>query len=157
VSIAVRQHGKRHAGIAPATVRRRAGRMLAALALPHAELSIVLCDDALMRDLNRRYRGRDRTTDVLAFALREGPSMPAARPVPLGDVVISLPTASRQARAAGKRPLDEVTMLLAHGILHLLGFDHRTAPEERRMRARTDALIAAAVSSRVVAGRSRTP
>jgi probable rRNA maturation factor len=121
--------------------------MLQALSLARAELSIVLCDDAVMRELNRRYRRRDRTTDVLAFALREGPRLPAAVAIPLGDVVISVPTAARQARAARKKPLDEITMLLAHGLLHLLGFDHRTVAEERRMRARTDALVGAAGSS----------
>jgi probable rRNA maturation factor len=118
--------------------------MLRALSLPEVELSIVLCDDASMRSLNRRFRKIDRTTDVLAFAMGEGFRMPAVAGAPLGDVVISLPTATRQARAAGKRPIDEITMLLAHGLLHLLGFDHRSAAEERRMRARTDALIGAA-------------
>ena len=124
--------------------------MLRALGLSDAELSIVLCDDALMRGLNRRYRGLDRTTDVLAFSLREGPPLRAAAGLPslLGDVVISLPTAARQARGAGKAAIDEVTMLLAHGILHLLGCDHRTAAEERRMKARTDALIGAATARR---------
>ena len=118
--------------------------MLRALALEDAALSVVLCDDVVMRDLNRRYRGFDRTTDVLAFAMAEGPSMPKVAETPLGDVVISLPTAARQAQAAGKPVLDEVTLLLAHGLLHLLGCDHRTRAEERRMKARTDALIAAA-------------
>lgn len=131
--------------MATATVRRRAARMLRALALEHAELSIVLCDDAVMRALNKRYRRRDRPTDVLAFALAEGPPMPSTGPLALGDVVISMPTAVRQARAAGRPTLDEVTMLLAHGLLHLLGCDHRTRPEERRMQARTDALISASL------------
>lgn len=118
--------------------------MLQALSLLEAELSVVLCDDAFMRSLNRRYRGRDRTTDVLAFAMSEGARMPTVAGSPLGDVVISLPTAARQARSAGRGTIEEITMLLAHGLLHLLGFDHRTAAEERRMRARTDALIGAA-------------
>ena len=118
--------------------------MLRALSLPQVDLSIVLCDDAVMRSLNRRYRRRDRTTDVLAFAMSEGPPMPTIGASTLGDVVISVPTASRQARSAGKATIDEITMLLAHGLLHLLGFDHRTPDEERRMRARTDALIGAA-------------
>src|SRR5437764_190517 len=108
------------------TVQRLAQRMLAALALEHAELSILLCDDATMRVLNRRYRGLDRSTDVLAFAIAEGESLPRAGPVLLGDIVISLPTAARQARAAGKDLLGELTHLLAHGLLHLLGCDHQT-------------------------------
>ena len=121
-----------------------AERMLKALALESAELSLVLCDDAVMRDLNRQYRQLDRTTDVLAFALGEGRAMPNTQVLWLGDIVISLPTAARQARSAGKAPIAEVAMLLAHGLLHLLGCDHRTVTEERRMRARTDLLLASA-------------
>jgi probable rRNA maturation factor len=147
VPVSVRHCGRRHAEVSSATVRRRARRMLQALSLTEAELSVVLCDDAVMRELNLQYRKQDRTTDVLAFAMSEGPRMPAMIAAPLGDVVISVPTAARQARAAGKRTLEEITMLLAHGLLHLLGFDHRTADEERRMRARTDALVSAALGS----------
>lgn len=118
--------------------------MLRALALDDAELSIMLCDDVVMRALNRRYRGYDRTTDVLAFALGEGRRMPVPGPLALGDIVISLPTAARNARIAHKPALAEISLLLAHGLLHLLGCDHRTATEDRRMRARTDLLLAAA-------------
>jgi probable rRNA maturation factor len=125
--------------------------MLAALRLERAELSLVLCDDRTMRALNRRHRGLDRSTDVLAFAQDEGPAMPAHGTRVLGDVVISLPTARRQAREQGRTALAEATMLLAHGLLHLLGFDHRTATEERRMKARTDALIAASLTGHSLA------
>jgi rRNA maturation RNase YbeY len=88
-----------------------------------------------MQQLNRQYRGKDRPTDVLAFALREGESGPAHTSV-LGDVVISLETAARQARSR-RRPLAaEVRVLLVHGILHVLGYDHERGPAEaRRMRA----------------------
>lgn len=141
--VKVRTRGVRGPRPSPATLARRARRMLAALGLERAELSLVLCDDRTMRELNRRHRGLDRSTDVLAFALAEGPAMPTPGLQLLGDVVISLPTAVRQAREQGRTALSEATMLLAHGLLHLLGFDHRTASEERRMRARTDALIAA--------------
>ncbi len=133
------------------TLRLRAQRMLAALSLRDAELSIRLCDDAVMRRLNRRYRGLDRTTDVLAFAMAEGEPTPQTAGRLLGDVVISLPTAARNARGAGRRPLDEVTWLLAHGLLHLLGFDHQTPAQDRRMRARADALVAAARTSKFAA------
>jgi probable rRNA maturation factor len=147
VPVSVRYRGRRHAQIAVATVRRRAQRMLRALSLADAELSVVLCDDVVMRGLNQRYRRRARTTDVLAFARHEGLRMPAVIAAPLGDVVISVPTAARQARTAGRRTVDEITMLLAHGLLHLLGFDHRTPAEDRRMRARTDALVGAALGT----------
>jgi probable rRNA maturation factor len=117
--------------------------MLRALDMADAELSVLLCDDATIHALNREYRGIDRATDVLAFAMGEGQAMPQMAVI-LGDVVISLPTARRQAAAAGRDLLGEATMLLAHGLLHLLGFDHVTRAEERRMKARADLLVAAA-------------
>jgi probable rRNA maturation factor len=131
--------------IAPKEVRTRAERMLKALALEGSELSILLCNDATIRTLNRQYRQIDRPTDVLAFPQDEvGKKSAPDQDSLLGDVVISLETARRQARKASRSVASEVTMLLAHGLLHLLGFDHRTPSEERRMKARTDALCAAA-------------
>jgi len=143
VPVAVRKLSARAPGVSAASVRAAAEAMLRALRLDDAELSIVLCGDARMRTLNRRYRGKDRTTDVLAFALHEGRALAHADLRVLGDVVISLPAATRQARAAGRDPAAEVRMLLAHGLLHLLGDDHRTLAQARRMSARTDALLAA--------------
>lgn len=127
--------------IPSATLKRRAERMLLAVRLPEAELSILLCDDPTIHALNRDHRRKDKPTDVLAFALREGKPVPGSQA--LGDVVISLDTAARQAEELGRTLWDEVTWLLAHGLLHLLGYDHRTAAEERRMNARADMLIAA--------------
>jgi probable rRNA maturation factor len=131
--------------IGTAALRRRAERMLSALALPRAELSIMVCDDATIHTLNRAHRRRNKPTDVLAFALQEGPALKGAEAL-LGDVVISLDTAARQAAERGHSLWHEVTLLLAHGLLHLVGFDHRTDAEERRMNARADMLIAAATS-----------
>lgn len=145
VPVLICQRGAHHPKISVVAVRRCAERMLLALSLADAELSILLCDDKLMRGLNRRHRGRDRPTDVLAFAMEEGRRFPPAHRTLLGDVVISVPTAARQAYKAGRNPLAEVTLLLAHGLLHLLGCDHRTPAEDRRMRARTDALLAASL------------
>jgi len=123
--------------------------MLRALGLEDAELSLLLCDDATIHVLNRDYREIDRPTDVLAFPQEEEGSeeLGASHPRMLGDVVISLETARKQALGAGRTIASEVTMLLAHGLLHLLGYDHRTPVEERQMKARTDALCAAARSS----------
>ena len=85
------------------------------------EGSILFCRDARMRGLNRRYRGMDRSTDVLAFA-------PDARPDRsfLGDIVVSVPYAERQARLRGELASREMDRLLVHGFLHLLGYDHET-------------------------------
>lgn len=113
--------------------------MLASLGLPDAELSLLLCDDATIHVLNRDYRRKDKPTDVLAFALREGPHAQHAGHA-LGDVVISVDTARRQAEEHGRAIATEVDFLLAHGLLHLLGHDHRNRTEERRMSARTDIL-----------------
>ncbi len=94
------------------------------------EVSLRLTDDAAIHELNRDYRDKDKATDVLAFAQREGP---AADPDLLGDIVISIPTARRQA----KRGLAaELLHLASHGLCHLLGYDHRDDDEELAMNAR---------------------
>jgi probable rRNA maturation factor len=96
-------------------------------------LSLTLAGDAEIRRLNRDYRGKDRPTDVLSFSLSEGEFGEVSRS--LGDVVISLETAARQASENGLTLAEEVERLLVHGILHLAGFDHEVSPrEERRMR-----------------------
>jgi probable rRNA maturation factor len=131
--------------ISSPALRRRAERMLRAVGLASAELSVLICDDATIQRLNRQHRGKDRPTDVLAFAMREGPALGGPLEL-LGDVVISLPTAARQARARRRRLWDEVTLLLAHGLLHLLGYDHRDDAEERAMDQQAARLCAAAVA-----------
>lgn len=128
----------------------RAEAMLNALGLEDAELSILLCDDATIRRLNRRYRKMNKATDVLAFPMGDGPGSEVHQAL-LGDVAISLPTATRQARQHDRPIIEEVTFLLAHGLLHLLGYDHATASEEREMTARTDALMQVVGASRPAA------
>jgi probable rRNA maturation factor len=135
-----------------------AQRMLDALRLSNAKLSLLLCDDQVIHALNREHRAKDRPTDVLAFAMSEGAPVMGDSAL-LGDVVISLVTAARQARAASRSLHDEVMMLLAHGLLHLLGDDHQTDAQERRMTARTDMLrsvggVSAARNTKKIAGRS---
>ena len=115
-------------------LRRRAGRVLGALGCPGAELSIALVDDAEIAALNGRFRGRPRPTDVLSFSLVEGDHA-ERRGELLGDVVIALGVASRQARRRRVALDDEVARLLIHGVLHLLGHDHEEAGEAARMRA----------------------
>jgi probable rRNA maturation factor len=119
--------------------------MLAHLAEAGArvEVGVALVDDITIRDLNRTWRRKDKPTDVLAFPIVQPPG-PCAAAGQLGDVIISVPTARRQARAHRRPLLDEVTMLLAHGLLHLCGFDHRTDAAERHMDAHTGVLCALA-------------
>lgn len=112
---------------AAARLRRRARAFLGALGRDGAELSILLVGDRGMRRLNRSWRGEDVPTDVLSFA-----AAPPAGPL-LGDVVISLDTAARVARAERRPVGDELDRYLVHGLLHLLGFDHEGPREARRM------------------------
>ncbi len=94
-----------------------------------------------MRSLNRRYRGIDRTTDVLSFSLREG-AFSNLRPNLLGDIVVSIPKADQQAREAGSPLTREIERLLIHGLLHLMGYDHERGPAEAvRMRRREQQLM----------------
>jgi rRNA maturation RNase YbeY len=121
---------------------RSARRLLAALRRPDDELSVLLVSDREMRRLNRSWRGRDRPTDVLSFPQADGED-PAPHGL-LGDVVISVDTARRQAAEREVAVGHEADRLLVHGVLHLLGYDHETsAREERRMRRREAALARA--------------
>jgi len=127
---------RRVRGLSVRTVRADAIRILGAMHEVDVELTISLVDDATIHPLNRDYRGKDRPTDVLAFAMREGERAPGDE-VELGDVVISVETAARQAQTRRITLADEVQTLLIHGILHLLGYDHEvSAAEERRMKAK---------------------
>jgi rRNA maturation RNase YbeY len=126
------------------TLAHLAKRVLSAVGESRSELSLELTGDRRMRRLNREYRKKDRPTDVLAFPIREAVMPRGTRPVTkmLGDVVISLPTALRQAKEAGRSIDDELAMLLVHGVLHLCGYDHELNPREAaRMSRRERALL----------------
>jgi probable rRNA maturation factor len=111
-------------------------KLLRSSGLPDAELSVLFIGDRAMRSLNHAWRGIDRTTDVLSFSQREG-RFAEIRPELLGDIVISVPQADRQAREAGHTLAREIERLLVHGLLHLLGYDHERGPAEAgRMRRR---------------------
>ena len=112
-----------------APLRTKLRKLLQSVGHPDAEVSVLFTGDRAMRSLNRRYRGKDMTTDVLSFALREG-MFPRIQPTVLGDIVISLPAASRQAAEAGHPLIREIERLLVHGLLHLLGYDHERGPQE---------------------------
>jgi probable rRNA maturation factor len=100
------------------------------------EIAVVLADDGRLRDLNRRWRGIDRATDVLSFSYGAGGS--AAAPVVHGDLVVSLDRVRDQARRFRVSEGRELARVVIHGALHLAGLDHRGAAERRRMRARED-------------------
>ena len=101
-----------------------------------AEVSLTLVDDEQIHEINREYRDVDRPTDVISFALEEGEE-PAVIGGPaemlLGEIVISMETARRQAEEYGHTLAREVAFLALHGMLHLLGYDHMTAADEKRM------------------------
>jgi probable rRNA maturation factor len=104
-----------------------------------AEMHVSFVGDRRMRRLNHQFRHKDRTTDVLAFAYREARAPHAFHRVaaPLGDLVVALPTAQRQAKTAQRSIEKELAALLVHGVLHLCGYDHeRGGAEALRMQRR---------------------
>ena len=166
---------------ASAAVEVAAERLLGLLRCARFELSVVLTDDAGIRALNREWRGKDAATDVLSFSQLDGPasgslrariggapptgSAGARRPGPagvrrtaasehLGDVVISVQTAERQARAGDWTLQEELNRLLVHGVLHLLGYEHEHGgPDAERMRAEEARLSSALIARGVPCAR----
>ncbi|MDX1575532.1 MAG: rRNA maturation RNase YbeY [Kiloniellales bacterium] len=105
------------------------------------EASIVLADDALVRDLNRTYRRQDRPTNVLSFA-NDGRTHGVGGPRLLGDVILARETVLREARDQGKSVAEHMSHLIVHGLLHLLGFDHDEARQAEQMEALEVAILA---------------
>ncbi len=126
--------GVRGARLDVARLRARSKRMLAKVGQRSSELSIALVDDREIRKLNGDWRGRKRATDVLSFSLLEGEGTPHRGKL-LGDIVISVETAARQASSRHRGLDDEVARLVIHGLLHILGHDHEDAGDARIMRA----------------------
>lgn len=123
-------------------LRRLAEGYLEQLGLEGCELSVSLVGDTAIRRLNRTWRQKDKATDVLSFPVGELPQgVPGLRP--LGDVVISLDTARRQAREYGRTLGEELARYLAHGLLHLLGHDHEEPRQARRMARLEEELLGA--------------
>ena len=112
---------------------------------PQTEVDITLVDDAAIHELNRTYRGIDRPTDVLSFALDEGEEEPEVDDDEiehlLGDVIISAPTAVRQCEEYGHGLEREMTYLAVHGMLHLLGYDHMEEKDKLIMRKREEEVL----------------
>jgi probable rRNA maturation factor len=99
-----------------------------------AEIVVLLTDDAALHELNRRFRGQDKATDVLSFEGAVESSSPACEIHHVGDIAVSVERARRQAEEYGHAFERELAYLLTHGTLHLLGFDHEDEAEQRRMR-----------------------
>lgn len=122
---------------------RLAQAVLAEAGESSSDLGLSFIGDRRMRHLNRRFRGKDRSTDVLAFAAREAcmPHVGLRTPRPLGDVVISVPTAMSQAKEAQRSLDEEIAVLLVHGVLHLCGYDHERSKEEALRMQRRERLV----------------
>lgn len=125
----------------PRWVRGVARRALEALSCPPSRISLLIADEPRVQELNRRYLGREGSTDVLSFPLNgEGfPTPPHHLPY-LGEVVLCLPQALLQAQERGHPIQREVALLLGHGLLHLLGYDD-TSPEKRRLMRREESRL----------------
>ena len=149
MTVALRVACARARGYARA-LRADANRLLAALGLTRTELSVIMVDDRTIQGLNREFRGTDSPTDVLSFSQIEEVGARASNlhqlvDLPgtiLGDVVISIDTALRQASQYRVTPAERLRTLLIHGTLHLIGYDHeRSRVDARRMFARERELI----------------
>ncbi|OGW33781.1 MAG: rRNA maturation RNase YbeY [Nitrospirae bacterium GWC2_56_14] len=135
------KNNQRKQKLAATKLKAQLTKLLGTLDLPDAELSVLFVGDRAMRTLNQQYRGKDRTTDVLSFALQEG-RFNKVQPNMLGDIVISVPTAGRQAVDAGLTLQQELERLLVHGLLHLIGYDHeRGAAHARSMHMKERSLL----------------
>jgi probable rRNA maturation factor len=130
---------------ASAVVRGAVRQAAAALSTRPAELAIVLTDDAAMRRLNRNWRGIDAATNVLSFATEHRANRQqrgrAGNHLHLGDLVLAYETVKREARRDGKSFDHHLAHLAVHGFLHLLGYDHETAAEARRMESAERAIL----------------
>ncbi len=127
------------------TFTRKVGKLFGPLREPPLPRSFSLdvswADDEQIQTLNRDYRSKDKATDVLSFPFWEGETLFDGEPVPLGDLVLSLETAARQAKELKHSLEAELAFLSIHGTLHLLGFDHDTPANRRAMFAWQDELF----------------
>jgi len=108
-----------------------AQRILTELGLLEVELSLLFVNDLQIQALNRRYLCRDRPTNVLAFPMRGG-EFSTLHPHLLGDLVISVETAKRQSNRFGLNEMQMVILLMVHGVLHLIGYEHEGSKKEAR-------------------------
>jgi probable rRNA maturation factor len=130
----------------PARIRKRIGKILRDLGYPEAELSLLFTDDEGITELNRRYLKRDNPTNVLAFPMTDA-EQPEFATSMLGDIVISLDAALRDAQACGESLERTVDRLLVHGLLHLLGYEHEGSRQEARRMEKEEKRLLAMIAS----------
>lgn len=140
IDIAVEAEGWNKIAGAEAIARRAAAAALEDAGIRDGEVSIMLCDDARMRDLNHRFRQKDQPTNVLSFPSTE---KDAGGGRFLGDVALAYETVTREAAGEGKSPDAHVAHLVVHGILHLLDFDHGNDADAEKMESRETKILAA--------------
>jgi probable rRNA maturation factor len=118
-------------------LRRSLKRLMRELRCEESELNLLLVDDDQIREFNRTYLKRNHSTNVISFSMREG-EFSDINPQLLGDIILSVETAYRDATAVGIDFMDELEFLVIHGLLHLLGYEHEntTAKESRQMKIR---------------------
>ena len=147
------QNLQKHTSLDLRRIRRAARQILTRLDLPEAELSLLFVDDPAIRELNRTYLRKDKPTNVIAFPMGKG-EFASLQPHLLGDIVISVETALRQSPQFGLAGMEMLLLLLTHGILHLVGYDHEASRREaREMATKQDELFQTVVlRKRIPAG-----
>ena len=134
VELRIRNESERKRLYRSDVLTRLVSRILAGEGIAEpAEISVLFCDDPFMKSLNKQYRNKNKTTDVLSF---EQEPVEGLVPQPLGDIVISLETVESNCHGEASDMRDEVRMLMCHGALHLLGYDHGNAKEKSKMLAK---------------------
>jgi probable rRNA maturation factor len=128
--------------------RRRATRAVATLTPRAGTINVIVTNDRVIRDLNRRYRGKDKATDVLSFSYLEAASR--AHDAVAGDVFVSHQTLARDARRLQVKPENLALRIVVHGFLHVLGYDHETDSDAARMERRERVLLRRVLPERSV-------
>jgi probable rRNA maturation factor len=132
--------------VSVAALKKMLESCLKRVGLPKAEVAVLITDDKVIKRLNHQYRQKNQPTDVLSFSMREvrQPKDPLPpHPEVLGDLVVSLETVARQAQSRKTTLQAELEFICVHGLLHLLGYDHKNRMQELRMNALQATLLAA--------------
>ena len=130
--ISIQNRQKKHK-VDAVRIRRDMKWLLKELDCKDREISLLLVDDEQIRDINKIYLNRDCPTNVISFAMREG-AFRNVHPEMLGDIVVSVETAARDALIECLDLMDELDFLLIHGLLHILGYDHENSDEGKALK-----------------------